>query len=102
MRKEGGDNLYIVTSFDHKTNMVSPCKLVFDIKLYERARTYKKVIRPRLVVQRGDIAEFFVLPGSKPIQKMSNMTRIVQKNLGLDDMPTATEVRKMGSRAAQQ
>ncbi len=92
-------DLFIATCYEHKTNMIGPCKLVFDTGTFERAIKYKNVIRPWLTVECGDIPEFFVLPGSKPIEKMSNMTRIIKKNLGLEKMPTATEVRKMGSTA---
>lgn len=97
--KEGRmvDDLFIATAYEHKTNMIGPCKLVFDKTVHKRAIKYMEYIRPKLVEEHGDIPEFFVLPGSKPIDKMSNLTRVIQKNLKLEHMPTATEVRKMAS-----
>lgn len=80
---------------DHKTDEKGPAKLVLDVELMLQARAYEKNVRPLLTVERGDIPQFFVLPGSRPIVKLSNVRRVLSKVLGYK-LP---DVRKMGATA---
>jgi hypothetical protein len=57
------DDLYIVSVENHKTTVVGPCKVVFNAMLRERAERYRRILRPVIVVERGDVANFFVLLG---------------------------------------
>ena len=85
----GGSKTYVVSVFEHKTGEKGPAEL--DREMYERATKYNDLIRP-------GPPQFFVTPGSKPIDKISNLTRVITKMTGVA-VPNATEARKMGGTA---
>ena len=91
------DGVYVVSVAEHKTGILGSARLVFDQDQYDRVNHYLEHVRP-LMVQKGDIPELFVMPGSQAIQKISNVTRILEAKLGVA-IPTATMVRKMGTTA---
>ena len=90
--------IYVVSVVEHKTTQRGPAKLMFNPEMHSRALKYRELIRPLLTVTRGDVPFFFVLPNSQPIDKITNVARILQRRLGID-IPTATMVRKMGATA---
>lgn len=93
------NGVYVVNVAEHKTTHTGgPAKLMFEDQVYRRALKYRDLIRPLCTVEKGDIPNFFVVPGSKPIDKVSNVTRVLEKKLEVT-IPSATTVRKMGSTA---
>lgn len=69
------DGLFVVSVADHKTGITGPAKHMFDEELLARARQYKCLIRPLLVVDGNNNPNFFVQPGPRAITKMSNLQR---------------------------
>lgn len=66
--------------------------------LLERVREYRDHIRSVLVTECGDIPNLFVLPSSRPIKKVSNLSRIRGTKLKIS-VPSATDVREIGTTA---
>lgn len=93
------DGLYTVSTSEHKTG-VSDCVncIMFMKTLLERVREYRDHIRSVLVTECGDIPNLFVLPSSRPIEKVSNLSRILGTKLKIS-VPSATDVREIGTTA---
>ena len=96
-RGSEAEDLYIVSVSEHKAGISGTAKLMFSPTLLDRAQQYLQYIRPALVVD-DDITYVFVLPGPRPIAKISNLSRFLSSKLGVS-VPSATSVRKIGTTA---
>ena len=79
----------------HKTGQHGTAKLTLDDRLMHRQRLYYKNIRPLLVRPGHDINLLFILPGSKKIDKFTDIVSRLERALQID-IPNPTMVRKIG------
>jgi hypothetical protein len=90
---------YIIKVKEHKTSQQGTAKLTMDPVLMNRLRLYFKYIRPCLVEPGRDSDRLFILPGSVPITKFSNIETFVKTHLEID-IPTSTMARKIATTCA--
>ena len=90
------DGVFVVSVTNHKTNIQGTCKLMFDAKLLARTNLYLEYIRPALGAEK--VPNLFVLPNAKPIQKISNLSRLLEAKLKFP-VPSSTKVRKISTTA---
>ena len=93
------DDVWVIKVQDHKTAMYGTAKLVMDSEMKTRVDRYFDLVRPKLAEPGKDVPNLFILPGSLPITKIGNLTRFMEKQLGLT-IPSCTMVRKIGATSA--
>ena len=89
-------NAYVITVADHKTGIGGVAHLTVSLELYEKMQDYISFVRPH-IRNEDNINNVFILPGTK-ITKVSNIIRFMENELKID-IPSATEVRKIGATA---
>ncbi len=89
----------VIKVHKHKTGKFGTAKLTMDAKLSSQLNEYVLWIRPLAVGGGEDPGTLFVLPGSKPILKWSNLESMLQEQFGTK-IPTSTLARKIGTTCA--
>ena len=87
---------YVIKVKEHKTSQLGTAKLTMDPVLMNRLRFYFKYIRPCLAEPGKDSDRLFILPGSVPITKFSNIESFVKRL----NIPTSTMARKIATTCA--
>lgn len=94
------DDAFVIRVASHKTSSkFGAAKLVMDVEMKERVDAYFNLVRPKLVKAGADIPNLFILPGSRPIEKIANLSRFLQGKLKIK-IPTCTRARKIGTTSA--
>lgn len=93
------DDVYVASVLDHKTGIGGAAKLMFDAKLYGRMNEYLKYIRPAIVsYENKEVDNVFLMPDGSKVKNVNNLIRFMQNEINID-IPTATQVRKIGATA---
>ena len=94
------DGILVIKVKEHKTGKYGTAKLTLDQQLARQLRIYVEEFRP-LMIEDGclDPGTLFILPGSKPITKWSNVEAFMAAQLKMK-IPTSTWARKIGTTVA--
>lgn len=90
------DDVHIISVCDHKTGVGGAARLGLKPKLFQRIKQYLTYVRP-CMTNGSEIDNVFILPDGK-ITKLLNLMRFMETELKIS-IPSATEVRKIGSTA---
>ena len=97
---EEEENITVIKVINHKTGATSgSAKLTAGPVMAKRLDKYVKYVRPKLADKSNDTDRLFILKGSKPVLKISNLKLFLEKKTGLN-IPSFTEARKIGSTMA--
>ncbi len=91
---------YVIKVHEHKTAQMGSAKLCLSPTNYKRAQAYFDYVRPKLALAGKDVPNFFILLNSTPVTKISNLMRFLERELQIDKLPSATDVRKAGATQA--
>lgn len=94
------DDTTVIKVADHKTaKMYGSAKLVVDAEMKAMLAHYFTLIQPKLAQPGNDVPNLFILPGSKPVRKIGNLSRLLQSCLKVS-IPMCSMARKIGAMCA--
>lgn len=93
------DGTYVVNITNHKTGVGGVANLMFKDEVKQRVDDYLEYIRPHLILEDNQHDNLFLQTNGRPIYKVGHLTRYMESCLKIE-IPSATEVRKMGATEA--